>query len=219
MKVFLVLSHNGAKPDLTLWITPQEERTDKTPAYLHPFNFEGDYSDTHIPKIYAMGECTDEDLLLSDGHGKAVYFDEQLGDLISFEDFLENWDVTLLDIYGKVHVVGNCFWHGIEDWIQYVSASVNSDAVREILGQGSSANGPVFRPEVWDDYSRVTQAPTGSIAATVLRNLAYAPIDQRIDNLLFADARKRLSGLPEFIDGELARTHAALGNLIPGVEK
>jgi len=219
MKVFLVLSHNGAKPELALWITPQEEITDKTSAYLRPFNFEGDYSDTHIPKIYALGECADEDLLLSEGPGKVVYFDEQLGNLISLFEFIDSWNVNLLDIDGKVHVIGNFFWHGIEDWIQYVSASVNSETVREILGQGSSANGPVFRPGVWDDYSKVTQAPPGSIAATVLRNLAYAPIDQRIDNLLFADARKRLSGLPEFIDGELAKTHAALGNLIPGVEK
>lgn len=71
----------------------------------------------------------------------------------------------------------------------------------------------IFKPAVWDDPSYLSPAPHNSIAATILRNLAYAPADQRIDSLLIRDAHKRLKDIVPFVQEELARTLSRLSEL------
>jgi hypothetical protein len=224
MRVFLIFSRKAGKPELALWITPQCERTEGDSKFLSSFNYTW-ACDDHIERTYSIGDSAADDLLLlpdyvgKEPQGKSIYFDEHLGDLVTFEEFMEAWDVTLLDVSGEVHVIGNYFWESSENWGDYESAPVNSGAVKDILVQGSVTNGTVFRSGVWDDYSRLAPAPQGSVAGTILRNLAYAPKDKRIDTLLFEDVRQRLQRLPEFVDVELARTCVALDSLKLGSNK
>ena len=42
-----------------------------------------------------------------------------------------------------------------------------------------------------DDEYRHVPAPSGSFAELILRNLAYAPSEERIDNLMLSDAKKK----------------------------
>ena len=43
----------------------------------------------------------------------------------------------------------------------------------------------------WGNTKKFTIAPEGSIAEIILKNLAYADVEDRIDNLLLKDARQK----------------------------
>ena len=73
--------------------------------------------------------------------------------------------------------------------------------------------GGFFRPEIWDDNSRLVPAPQGSVAATLLRNLAFAPQEHQIDTRLRADIDCRLGGISDFVSTQLADFEAALKRL------
>nr|RAV93456.1 hypothetical protein DBT53_10120 [Aerococcus mictus] len=81
------------------------------------------------------------------------------------------------------------------------------DADRWLMLGANDKN--VFRPSVWDDPSRLVPAPQGSIAATILRNRAFAPKEQRIDTLLFDDTERRLEGIAELVESHLRQYREA----------
>lgn len=79
---------------------------------------------------------------------------------------------------------------------------LDSDAAQQILMHGGANSGP-FQPTVWDDSSRLVPAPHLSVAATVLRNLAFGKGLDRIDERLLADAERRLKPVLKFYEEQL----------------
>ncbi len=79
---------------------------------------------------------------------------------------------------------------------------LDSDAAQQILMHGGANSGP-FQPTVWDDSSRLVPAPHLSVAATILRNLAFGKGLDRIDERLLADAERRLEPVLKFYEEQL----------------
>jgi hypothetical protein len=111
-----------------------------------------------------------------------------------------------------LNVVGNypLLHYNRSDLLPLRPVPVNSESIAELLAPGCGGENLIFRSAVWDDPSRLSPAPHGSIAATILRNLAFANDDHRIDTLLFRDAEKRLGGIPSFVEAELSNFFMAL---------
>jgi hypothetical protein len=86
------------------------------------------------------------------------------------------------------------------------SSAADSEETVEALSLGSDPREAIFRPAVWDNPSELSYARHRSIAGTILRNLAYAPDDMRMDKQLIADVRRRLAGLTEFVGLKLNET-------------
>jgi hypothetical protein len=70
-----------------------------------------------------------------------------------------------------------------------------------------------FEPTVWDDRSLFATAPQASMVATILRNLAYAHANgaDGLDDLIFADAEKRLNPVLKFYEDQRAAFDEAMG--------
>ncbi len=77
-----------------------------------------------------------------------------------------------------------------------------SDEAHQILMHGGEKSG-AFRPIIWDDRSRLVPAPHLSVAATILRNLAFGTKSDRIDELLLADAHRRLKPVIQFYEEQI----------------
>jgi hypothetical protein len=77
--------------------------------------------------------------------------------------------------------------------------------------EGANHESAIFKPAIWDDLSQLSAAPHGSIAGTILRNLARAPEDSRLDTLFLKDVHERLDGIVDFVRRELEKTATALG--------
>lgn len=103
---------------------------------------------------------------------------------------------------------------GGPEWRRYntraYSASLDDDDIKSAIFEGANPLSSEFTPMVWDDLSQLSAAPHGSIAATILRNMALAPEDERIDTILLNDAHKRLNGIVSFVREKLQITNTAL---------
>ena len=118
------------------------------------------------------------------------------------------WDLRVVESDNNAHVVGGGVYRYYPTTTY--SATVDDIEMRDALLEGAIRDQAFFKPMIWDDLSHLSAAPHGSIAATIVRNLAFAPDEQRIDTLLIKDARERLSGIVEFVRSELEKTNSSL---------
>ncbi|WP_018263987.1 hypothetical protein [Methylobacterium sp. WSM2598] len=73
----------------------------------------------------------------------------------------------------------------------------------------------VFSP-LYNDYPKAfSPAPPNTIAGSILRNLAYAPEGERLDELLLADARDKVGALQTLLRAEEDRYRQGVRRLIP----
>lgn len=71
----------------------------------------------------------------------------------------------------------------------------------------------VFRP-LFDDYPKAfSPAPPNTIAGSILRNLAYAPEGERLDEWLLADALEKVSALRNLLTAEEKRYREGISRL------
>jgi hypothetical protein len=122
---------------------------------------------------------------------------------------MREWGIRLVKSKNEIHVISGGRDRDYET--RFYSASVDDEEIRDALFEGTNRNTSFFKSLIWDDLSQLSAAPHGSIAGTILRNLALAAEEQRLDTLLMKDVRERLDGVVEFVQQELEKTTAALG--------
>ena len=139
-----------------------------------------------------------------------IYYDAVRGRNVAFSeiDGMSDWAFQVVRDRNSISVINGGTLHRYNK--RTYSAAVDDVEFREALAEGAT-NSCVFASAVWDDLSQLSAAPQGSIAGAILRNLAYAPEERRIDTLLLDNVRRRLQGIVELIRGELETTAAALG--------
>ena len=145
--------------------------------------------------VVEMGGTPSEDVLLPDSWGEYWHEDEQ-------------FDVG--DIRGRTWAVeGSQRWSDLDPSTPTLSQRTSEDEILDILMIGSGDEYD-FHPAVWDDPTRFAQAPQTSLAATIIRNVAYAPLEERIETKLAADISRRFDPLLRFFEQELSLLEAAL---------
>ncbi|KST59934.1 hypothetical protein AO398_03380 [Methylobacterium sp. GXS13] len=73
----------------------------------------------------------------------------------------------------------------------------------------------VFRPMFKDYPKSISPAPTNTIAGSILRNLAYAPTGERLDELLLADTKLKVDALRDLMNSEMNRYREGINRLSP----
>lgn len=137
----------------------------------------------------------------------------------TFVDFTNNFGVVdclddafqyrLVDIDGEAIAVGH--FERLTDlreekWPEIDGVYKLDDPAASDLMMIGSDRECLFEPTVWDDRSLFATAPQTSMVATILRNLAYAHANgaDGLDDLIFADAEKRLNPVLEFYEDQRA---------------
>ena len=164
------------------------------------------------PEVITLGATPEDDRLIIDRDLGWLFFNDLRGVKAQFASSRElehEWGLRLVDSDNSTHVVGAGVFRNYPT-ISY-SASVDDAEMRDALLEGTNQRYAFFKPVIWDDLSRLSAVPHGSIAASILRNLAFAPEEKRIDVLLMKDARERLQGVVEFVRSELEKTNTSLG--------
>ena len=159
------------------------------------------------PQIYKIGNKLKYDKCIVDifNEKSLDHWGEQI-----VKSVLRDNDIHVIDVQGRLHAING--WqnlHAVYSDLQFVA--VSDDDSLPLLTLGSDQGSGVFRADVWDDPARLAPAPHQSIAATILRNLAFAPEALRIDTLLIEDARRRMAGLNEFVEEQLSTFFSSIG--------
>jgi hypothetical protein len=198
--VYVLISHDGTEPRLKLDLVG--ERYGHDDGFFYGCVL-------YNPEIFKLGATPSEDELIFHEWPTFNSFNGIRTQFIRSEiEEIFEWDLRLVNLDNDAHVVGGGMWRDYST-MSY-STVVDDVEMRDALVEGANADRAFFRPMIWDDLSRLSTAPHGSIAASILRNLAFAPEEQRIDTMLIKDARERLSGVVEFVCSELEKTNSSL---------
>jgi hypothetical protein len=201
--VYLRLFNSGKEPQLQLNISGEWFGFDDG-------FFEG--CEIEHPEIFKLGATPFDDELIYQSDDLATFnsFNGVKTRFVNEEREREMWEWYLRVVVSDndAHVVGG---GNSRDYpTTSYSATVDDIEMRDALLEGAIRDQAFFKPMIWDDLRQLSAAPHGSIAATIVRNLAFAPEEQRIDTLLIKDARERLSGVVEFVRTELEKTNSSL---------
>jgi hypothetical protein len=187
--VYLLLTHNGEQIELMIDISGEQ--------------FVG--SKYREPEVYRRGQTPEEDEVAMPPVGDGL---PGVNVWLTSCDGAWDWGFRVLKSEGNVYVIGGPVMRDYDT--RSYSATINDKEMRDALFEGGNCASSIFKPVIWDDLTRLSAAPQGSIAGAILRNLAGATEEDRLDTLLLKDVREHLEGIVEFVRQELGKTADAL---------
>ena len=157
--------------------------------------------------------------MILDGDAWAWDFDaEAKSEDVAFEIFDVERDFHLVKDRGQIMAISGAERVYSKD-VTPASIELSSETATEIAN-GSLRGLPFkFRPFVWDDPTTLVPARYDTVAATILRNLAFAPEAERIDSMLRHQIQLGLEGLVEFVEAKMEPYNQAIEAGVPAPNK